>query len=590
MAIRSWERFRGVARRASLALAGVGMGAGLAAGAARGAEPVVTLDGWAGQGSLLAGNGHGGDLVRLIAEARWAPGASRNPLDYLIRATFPDGHAETRAFPNEEPPGRSRFVVYLPAGAVRNLNPDGVHVEIAVVDAATGSILSNPLDATIAAFPRLHGTVEPVNSRPLGWGQPLDLANGAATSLPNPSPDGFRFVRVPGDGPDAPPFFLARTEATVAEVAARLPGYDPRAGRSDEFALEGSDQPAVGLTPARALEYLKALTAADEAGVAYRLPTVAEWTRAARGGKATAFWWGDEPTYPAGANLLGAEPALPTDTTAPSLPSDEADARFLANPFGLYHSYGNVAEWAGAADGGFARLGGSFRTEPASPLPDVAVAKDDDLGPDPFVGVRPALTLTSPAVEAIARRHLEADPKLANVRASYDPARSTITLTGRAEDAPTARAAAERLRNLWFLAAVVNQVDFPRPFPGQLATLAPLDEPARVEAVLDRSFVDVPVGVRWFEPLPVIGSEWFANIYLPNGEHLSHKLTETEAGRFPRTIVSVDRSRLKVDGLADGTPFGVAISLGLPAPTPGDPHVVSNVVQIRPIIRPRPLR
>ena len=585
MAIRRWV-WGSRAAQAALAVAALGAGADLA----RAADPVVTLDGWAGQGTLLAGGGMGPDLVRLIAESRWDPKASRSPLSYRIRTTFPDGHSETRDFPNEEPPGRGRFVVYLPADPLRDLVPAGVRVEVAVVDAATGAILSNPLTATITAFPRFKGAVEAVDSKPLGWGTPLDVVAGAATSLPQPSPDGSRFVRVPGDGPDAPPFFLARTEATVADVGTRLPGYDPKAGRSDEFALEGGDQPAVGLTPARTLEYLKALTAADPSGVEYRLPTVAEWSRAAKGGKATAFWWGDEPTYPQGANLLGAEPALTTDATAPSLPADEAEFRFLANPFGLYHSVGNVAEWAGAADGGFARLGGSFRTEPAAPLPDVTVAKDDDLGPDPFVGVRPALTLTAPAVEAIAGKLLAADPRLADLRASYDPARSTVTLTGKAADAPLAREAAGRLRGLWFVAAVVNRVDFPRPFPGQLATLTPLNEVAKVESVLDRSFVDIPVGVQWFEPLPVIGSHWWVNIYLPGGEHLYHKLTETEGGRSPRTIVSVDRSRLKVDQLADATPVSVALSLGLPAPTPTDPHVVSNVVLVKPIIRPRPIR
>ena len=584
MAIRSGVRWLGAARWATL-----GLVAGLAS-AASGADQVVTLDGWAGQGTLVPGNGMGSDLVRLIAESNWAAGASRDPLSYAIRATFPDGHAETRPFPNEEPPGRGRFVVYLPADPVRNLVPAGVRVEIAVVDAATGSILSNPLMATIAAFPRLKGTVEAVDAKPFGFGTPLDVAPGAATSLPEPSPDGFRFVRIPGDGPDAPPFFIARTEATVAEVAARLPGYDPKAGRSDEFALEASDQPAVGLTPAKTLEFLKALGANDSSGIEYRLPTAAEWTRAARGGKSTPFWWGDQPNYPAGANFLGAEPALMNDTTAPSLPSDDAEFRFLANPFGLYHSFGNVAEWAGTADGGFARMGGSFRTEPASPLPDVTVAKDDDLGPDPFVGVRPALTVTAPMVEALALKLMGADPKLAGVRASYDPARSTVTLTGKVDDATTSRAAASRLGGLWFVAAVVNRIDFPRPFPGQLATLTPLNEVAKVEAVLDRSFVDVPVGVSWFEPLPVIGSAWWVNIYLPNGEHLFHKLTETEGGRSPRAIVSVDRTRLKVDQLADATPVSVAISLGLPAPTQTDPHVVSNIVLIKPIIRPRPLR
>jgi len=34
-------------------------------------------------------------------------------------------------------------------------------------------------------------------------------------------------------------------------------------------------------------------------------------------------------------------------------------------------------------------MGGHFRTEPASPMPEVKVEKADEVGPDPFVGVRP---------------------------------------------------------------------------------------------------------------------------------------------------------------------------------------------------------
>ncbi len=556
----------------------------------RAADRLVTLDGWAGVGTLVPGGGMSGDLVRLIAEARWTDRAPRDPLRYAIRSTFADGHSETRAFPVEEPPGRSRFVVYLPAGGVRNLPTGAVRVEVAVVDVATGSIVSNPLTATIAEFPRFHGDPTAIDDKPFGWGKPLAIGDDSAASLPNLSPDGFRFVRIPGSGPDAPTFFLAKTEATVAEVTARLPDYNPKTGRSDEFTLENSDQPAVALTPALTLAFLKALGANDPTRVAYRLPTVAEWTRAAKGGKPTAFWWGDEATHLEGANFLGAEPALPTDTTAPSLPVEDVSPNFAANPFGLFHTYGNVAEWAGNPDGGFARMGGNFRTEPVSPLPEIVVAKDDEIGTDSFVGVRPALDLTPPVAEAIVLKTLGTDPKMAQVRASYDPDRSLVTLTGNLDD-PSARRLADRaLQGLWFVAAVENRIVTPRPFPGQLATLAASTEPGRVRAVLDRSFVDVPVAVRWFDPLPVIGSNWWVNIYLPSGEHLSHKLTEVEAGRSPKALVSVDRSRLAVNQLADSTPFSVAISLGEPAPTTADPRIVSNILLVKPVLRPRLLR
>ena len=556
----------------------------------RGADQPVTLDGWAGIGTLVPGAGLSGDIVRLIAEARWSADASRDPLRYEIRSTYPDGHSETHHFPNEEPPGRSRFVVYLPIDSVRNLPTDQVRVEIAVVEAATGNILSNPLVATITEFPRFKGDPSAIDNKPFGWGDPLTVGPESAASLPNLSPDGLRFIRIPGAGLEAPGFFLARTEATVGEVSSRLPDYNPKAGRSDEFTLDASDQPAVAINPERALAYVKAMGANDPTGLSYRLPTVAEWTRAALGGKSTPFWWGDEGTYPAGANFLGDEPALAGDTTAPSSPDFEGPARFNPNPFDLYHTFGNVAEWAGSPDGGFARMGGHFRTEPISPLPEITVTKADEIGTDSFVGVRPAFDLTPPVVEAIVTKRFAANPKLAKIKASFNPDRSTVTLTGDLDDASTRRQADQLLEGIWFLAAVDNQIVTPRPFPGQLGTLSISGEPARVNAVLDRNFVDAPVSVRWFDPLPVIGSHWWVNIYLPNGEHLFHKLTETEAGRYSRALISVDRSRLRVDQLNDATPFSVAISLGEPAPTTDDPHIVTNVLPVKPVIKPHVFR
>ncbi len=577
---------RGVmgARRAALVLVVVVAWWGGSGNLAQAQDKVVTLDGWAGLGTLVPGAGLGGDLVRLIAESRWEPNASRNSLDYAIRSTFPDGHSETHPFPNEERPGRGRFIVYLPLDQVRNLPTSRVQVEVAVVSAATGGIVSNPLTATITEFPRFKGDPTAIDDKPFGWGTPMTA--DIAERLPLSSPDGIRFVHVPSAGPDSPGFYIAQAEATVGEVQARLPDYDPKAGRSDEFALEASEQPAVGLTPARALAYLKALDVSDTTGVKYRLPTVVEWTRAALGGKTTPFWWGDAATYPAGANFLGAEPALATDTTAPSLPVIDEATRFNANPFGLFHTFGNVAEWAGTPDGGFAKMGGHFRTEPISPLPEVAVTRDDEIGTDPFVGVRPALDLTPPVVEAVVRHTLGAEPKLGQVQVSFNSDTSTVTLLGNLDDPSTRRRADKLLENVWFLAAVDNRIVTPKPFPGQLGTLTVSPEMARVDAVLDRSFVDVPVNVRWFDPLPVIGSRWWVNIYLPNGEHLFHKLTETEAGRYTRLVVSVDRTRLKVDQLSDATTFSVAVSLGEPAPTTADPHIVTNLLQVKPKIAP----
>src|SRR5262249_10325335 len=139
--------------------------------------------------------------------------------------------------------------------------------------------------------------------------------------------------------------FVATTEATNEQVASGwkdvpkglAPPFDPKAGRSDEFlgVLEGPSQPALNLSPQQAVTYLGALSRSDSSGIRYRLPTLDEWLRFARAGRSSAFWWGDQPRYPRGANFLGPEPSLPTDTTAPSLPSSRRTS-FEPNPWGLF--------------------------------------------------------------------------------------------------------------------------------------------------------------------------------------------------------------------------------------------------------------
>jgi formylglycine-generating enzyme required for sulfatase activity len=69
----------------------------------------------------------------------------------------------------------------------------------------------------------------------------------------------------------------------------------------------------------------------------YRLPSEAEWEYAARGGRQTEFWWGDDSNQaPAFANFAGVDDGF--SNTAP------VDS-FKPNQFGLFDMAGNVWQW-----------------------------------------------------------------------------------------------------------------------------------------------------------------------------------------------------------------------------------------------------
>jgi hypothetical protein len=538
------------------------------------ASDLVKLNGWAEESVLVRGSGMTNDLFTIVAEVDWDKSAPRDTSRYLVRVAFPDGRVDTRVFPVESPPGRRRVPIYVIAGPIRDLVPSAVKVAVTIVDATSGVPVSNTLMAGIDQFPRSKGDASGNDNAPFGWGTSME---GDVRILPKDGPGGLKFVRIPG----SPGLFLSTTEANITQVLEQVKTYDPKAGRSDEFTLEDPLQPAINLTPKVALEYLKGLGQSDVSGLTYRLPTVEEWTMAAKGGKSTAFWWGDEPTFPEGANFIGPEPALTGDATAPSTPKPVSPT-FKANPFGLAHTFGNAAEWATDPAGGFDRMGGHFRTEPAAPLPVVKVEKDDELGPDPFVGVRPAFVLTPEIGSELIRKKLAIDPALANVAVGFDPETATATLTGSVADSTVRRAVDRLLETVWFVAAVDNKLTTSTVGPNQLAILGNVAGPARKFAVLDRSFIEFPLSIHWLDPLPVVGTSWWINIYLPGGGHLASKLDPGEPGRVSKLMVRIDRSKLEALGLKDETPVKIALSLGSALPNPSDSRVVSNLVEVRP--------
>ena len=115
----------------------------------------------------------------------------------------------------------------------------------------------------------------------------------------------------------------------------------------DQFATAAKDKlpddrgwgrgrrPVINVSWYDAVEYAKWLS--EQTGKRYRLPTEAEWEYAARGGKATAYWWGNN--FDKGmANCNGCGSRWDNEQTAPV-------GSFKPNPFGTYDMAGNVNEW-----------------------------------------------------------------------------------------------------------------------------------------------------------------------------------------------------------------------------------------------------
>jgi hypothetical protein len=266
---------------------------------------------------------------------------------------------------------------------------------------------------------------------------------------------------------------------------------------------------------------------------------------------------------------------LAEDSTAPSVATSGQGPTFEPNPWGLLHTFGNVAEWATSASGGFVRLGGHFRTEPAVPLPAPAVTDPTQLGDDPYVGLRPAFVLSNDEAAALLAKQLADDPALKDVKISFDAETSVATLNGTVPDAAARRQVDERLRGVWWLAAVENRLNTPIVSPSALATIGGQKGEAKTTAPLGHVMTAIPFGVTWSNPLPVTGSDWWVNIYGSDGRHEAHRLARARPGKSESFEAVVDRATFPT-----GT-VSIALSLGDEADTPTAPSVVSNLVTVQ---------
>lgn len=99
--------------------------------------------------------------------------------------------------------------------------------------------------------------------------------------------------------------------------------------------LDRATHPVINVSWDDAYYYAKWLS--EQTGKHYRLPSEAEWEYAAGAGSSATYWWGYDPK-PEMAHCLdcltGLDPDKPTKIGS-----------FKANPFNIYDTAGNVAEW-----------------------------------------------------------------------------------------------------------------------------------------------------------------------------------------------------------------------------------------------------
>jgi formylglycine-generating enzyme len=128
-------------------------------------------------------------------------------------------------------------------------------------------------------------------------------------------------------------FLLAAAQVTNGEYERflRLTGSDAPPFWTDQ-SFNHPEQPVVAVSWFEAERYCDWLAA--QSGRVYRLPTEAEWERAARGDfEQKNFPWGDEPPQ-----------SLP-DYATRWQNGPEAVGRYAPNAFGLYNMCDNVHEW-----------------------------------------------------------------------------------------------------------------------------------------------------------------------------------------------------------------------------------------------------
>jgi formylglycine-generating enzyme required for sulfatase activity len=131
----------------------------------------------------------------------------------------------------------------------------------------------------------------------------------------------------------AKPFAIGRREVTFEEwdqcAASGACTYRP-----EDRGQGRGERPVTDVSWRDAKAYITWL--AQKTGQKYRLPSEAEWEYAARAGTKTAYWWGRD---------VGSRFANCRECGGNAGQQTIASGSFAANPFGLFDTAGNAAEW-----------------------------------------------------------------------------------------------------------------------------------------------------------------------------------------------------------------------------------------------------
>jgi formylglycine-generating enzyme required for sulfatase activity len=128
-------------------------------------------------------------------------------------------------------------------------------------------------------------------------------------------------------------FAIGRREVTFAEWDKCVQEGGCK-HRPDDRGWGRGNRPVINISWLDAKEFANWIS--KKTGHAYRLPTEAEWEYAARGGTTTPFWWGRD---------VGSRHANCQECSTGEAPKTLPVGSFKANPFGLFDTSGNAAEW-----------------------------------------------------------------------------------------------------------------------------------------------------------------------------------------------------------------------------------------------------